>query len=241
MDALDKRWAVILCAAIPLLAAIYFRSKKLDLSATAGVELRTDSHELREETDVAWSTLGLEQPLVIAMVGLPARGKSYLVKMIMRYLKWTGFECQVFNVGSYRRKVGFASASSDFFDSANLNAQKVREDMAMVVQDAMYTWLHETKESKRRVAIFDATNTTSSRRVALAQRARKENVFLLFVESICDDEEVLQRNYELKIRNDDYKDIDPDTARADFMSRVRAYEKVYEVVLRICTSVDFVN
>lgn len=55
----------------------------------------------------AWTSLGLEQPLVIAMVGLPARGKSYLVKMIMRYLKWTGFECKVFNVGSYRRQVQF--------------------------------------------------------------------------------------------------------------------------------------
>eukprot|EP01035_Chromulina_nebulosa_P007459 gene7459-10072_t len=49
----------------------------------------------------SWITSGLEQPLVIAMVGLPARGKSYLVKMILRYLKWTGFESKVFNVGSY--------------------------------------------------------------------------------------------------------------------------------------------
>ena len=40
---------------------------------------------------------------------------------------------------------------------------------------------------KRRVAIFDATNTTRDRRLALAQRARNENVSLLFVESICND------------------------------------------------------
>lgn len=106
----------------------------------------------------------------------------------------------------------------------------------MVVQDSMYEWLHETQESKRRVAIFDATNTTCNRRFALAQRARKENVFLLFVESICDDEDVLQRNYELKLRNDDYKDIDPETARADFMSRVRAYERVYEVRTQCLTA-----
>jgi hypothetical protein len=56
----------------------------------------------------AITTLGLEQPLVIAMVGLPARGKSYLVKMIRRYLRWIGFETEVFNVGNYRRKIGLA-------------------------------------------------------------------------------------------------------------------------------------
>jgi hypothetical protein len=87
------------------------------------------------------------------MVGL--RGKSYLVKMIMRYLKWTGFEAKVFNVGSYRRQIGLASASSDFFNAENQDGQKVREEMAMHVQEAMYKWLHETDEMKRRVAIFD--------------------------------------------------------------------------------------
>ena len=72
----------------------------------------------------------------------------------MRYLKWTGFEAKVFNVGSYRRQIGLASASSDFFNAENQDGQKVREGMAMHVQEAMYKWLHETDEMKRRVAIF---------------------------------------------------------------------------------------
>lgn len=177
-----------------------------------------------------WTALGLEQPLVIAMVGLPARGKSYLVKMIIRYLKWTGFECKVFNVGSYRRQVGLASADSNFFDTSNPNNHKIREQLAMAVQESMYTWLHETNEEKRRVAVFDATNTTKDRRLALAHRAASENVFLLFVESICDDQEVLMKNYELKLQNDDYKGMDPDTARRDFLSRVKQYERVYETI-----------
>ena len=145
-----------------------------------------------------WTALGLEQPLVIAMSGLPARGKSYVVKMIMRYLRWTGFECKLFNVGSYRRKMGLGAADSTFFSAGNSDGTRMREELAMAVQESMYEWLHEGNNStsaKRRVAIFDATNTTISRRLILAQKARKENVYLLFVESICDDASVLAQNY----------------------------------------------
>ena len=149
-----------------------------------------------------WTSLCLEQPLVIAMSGLPARGKSYVVKMIMRYLRWTGFECKLFNVGSYRRKMGLASADSSFFSAGNNDASKMREELAMSVQESMYEWLHEgntSSSAKRRVAIFDATNTTINRRLALAQKARKENVYLLFVESICDDNAVLAQNYAVRM------------------------------------------
>lgn len=177
-----------------------------------------------------WTSLGLEQPLVIAMVGLPARGKSYIVKMLVRYLKWNGYDAEVFNVGSYRRQRGLASADAAFFSADNTNAQKLREEMAMHVLDSLYSWLHEPVEgSKGRVGIFDATNTTRARRLTLAERARRENVFLLFVESICDDESVLQRNYALKLNNDDYKKVDQRAAMKDFIERVQAYEKVYEV------------
>jgi predicted kinase len=131
-----------------------------------------------------WTALGFEEPLVIAMVGLPARGKSYISKMLMRYLKWTGFECELFNVGSYRREMGFGSADSNFFSAGNQEANKVREDLAMNVQECMYKWLKCPNGNKRRVAIFDATNTTIARRLALANKARQEGVFLLFIEVI---------------------------------------------------------
>jgi hypothetical protein len=94
----------------------------------------------------------------------------------------------------------------------------------------MYSWLKSSDGNKRRVAIFDATNTTISRRLALAKRARSEGVFLLFIESICDDPKVLAQNYALKLNNDDYKQMDPQKALDDFMDRVKAYERVYEPI-----------
>ena len=41
--------------------------------------------------------------LVIVMVGLPARGKSYITKKLQRYLSWQQHESRVFNVGNRRR------------------------------------------------------------------------------------------------------------------------------------------
>jgi 6-phosphofructo-2-kinase len=41
--------------------------------------------------------------LVIIMVGLPARGKSYITKKIQRYLSWQQHETRIFNVGNRRR------------------------------------------------------------------------------------------------------------------------------------------
>ena len=70
--------------------------------------------------------VGLEEPVVLAMVGLPARGKSYIVKMLIRYLRWSGFDAAMFNVGSYRREIGLASTDASFFDSENPNATKIR-------------------------------------------------------------------------------------------------------------------
>lgn len=44
-----------------------------------------------------------EAKIVVAMVGLPARGKSYLSNRLMRYLRWLEYNVEVFNVGQLRR------------------------------------------------------------------------------------------------------------------------------------------
>jgi 6-phosphofructo-2-kinase len=43
--------------------------------------------------------------LVVIMVGLPARGKSYITRKLQRYLSWQQHESRIFNVGNRRRVV----------------------------------------------------------------------------------------------------------------------------------------
>uniref|UniRef100_A0A7S3K309 6-phosphofructo-2-kinase domain-containing protein n=1 Tax=Aureoumbra lagunensis TaxID=44058 RepID=A0A7S3K309_9STRA len=174
-------------------------------------------------------TLGAHNKVVIAMVGLPARGKSYIVKMLVRYLEWIGFPTRIFNVGDLRRRRGMAGASADFFKSGDDNARKLREELAMACQEEMYAWLNLQPSSC--VAIFDATNTTKARRAALLKRAQAAHgVTLIFIESICDKPQILEHNYRMKLQNADYKNLNPEAALKDFQLRVKEYEARYETI-----------
>ncbi|KAI8071279.1 6-phosphofructo-2-kinase-domain-containing protein [Gongronella butleri] len=171
----------------------------------------------------------LETKLVIVMVGLPARGKSYIVKKLRRYLNWLQYETKVFNVGNTRRVHKEANVDQDakFFDPDNQEMKKVRDDIAMDVLEHLIEWLKNGTYS--RVAIHDATNSTVSRRKLLIDRLRTEpKIKLLLLESICTDQRVLERNFRLKLLGPDYKDKDPVQALEDFRSRVANYERAYE-------------
>jgi 6-phosphofructo-2-kinase len=61
--------------------------------------------------------------LVVIMVGLPARGKSYITKKIQRYLSWQQHETRIFNVGNRRRvAVGQSQQSNGSPQSAMASA-----------------------------------------------------------------------------------------------------------------------
>jgi len=52
----------------------------------------------------------------------------------------------------------------------------------------------------------------------------------IFVESICTDPTVLERNIGLKAESPDYKNMaNKEAARADFIARLQNYEQAYQV------------
>ena len=177
----------------------------------------------------------IPERVVIAMVGLPARGKSYTSKAIVHFFTFLGCPVKLFNAGNKRRTKGLAGADASFFDASNEDAKMQRERMAMETLDDLLEWL-ESAPPGCACGIFDATNTTVARRRAVIERcARAEMVSstplrLVFVESVCNDEAILRHSYRLKLSNGDYEGHDPESALADFISRVREYEKVYETI-----------
>lgn len=167
--------------------------------------------------------------LVIVMVGLPARGKSYIVKKLARYFNWSGHNCRIFNCGDRRRQhAANSTQDADFFDNKNTEAQALREQLAAETLESLIHWIIDENGT---VGIFDATNSTRKRRKTIMERIHQEDdLKVLFIESICTDTELLEANMRLKLQGPDYRDKDPVEALADFKARVCNYEAAYETI-----------
>jgi broad specificity phosphatase PhoE/predicted kinase len=161
------------------------------------------------------------------MVGLPARGKTYIARKIARYLSWLGYSTRTFNVGEYRRAIAGARQPASFFDPENQEHRAFRDRIAMHALEDLLDWLHDGGE----VAIYDATNTERTRREAIWQRCHERGVQVVFVESLCEDESVVDANVrDNKLHSPDYLDVDPEQAVDDFRRRIAYYESTYEPI-----------
>ena len=175
----------------------------------------------------------LRDRVVVAMVGLPARGKSYLSKAVVRYLNLIGCPARIFNSEEHRKTD--VRRSSRVSDPGTDDAIATRDQVAMETLDELFSWLRDatattwlaTGASGCACAIFDATNTTVARRQQIVARCADERppVRLIFLESICDDDELLKHNYRLKLAK---TKTNKKEALEDFVGRVKKYEEAYE-------------
>ncbi|OAA49127.1 fructose-2,6-bisphosphatase [Beauveria brongniartii RCEF 3172] len=164
--------------------------------------------------------------ICVVMVGLPARGKSYIAQIAQRYLQWLSIPAQTFNVGNYRRNDA-PHPTADFFDFNNAEGERKRRAAAEAAVADMLRWFR----SGGVVGILDATNSTKDRRKWVHEICTANGIEVLFVESLCDQEEVIMANIlDVKTSSPDYKDQDPDEAANDFRRRISQYEKVYKTI-----------
>jgi broad specificity phosphatase PhoE/predicted kinase len=162
---------------------------------------------------------------VIAMVGLPARGKSFTARKLAGYLSWLGYATEVFNVGQRRRTQLGPGQSHEFFDPNNKDAVAQRRALADAVLAEAFDYLR----GAGRVAIYDATNTTREQRDAIRARAAAEDRDLLFVELINNEPEVIEANLrEAKLGSPDYAGVAEQDALSDFRARIGHYASIYE-------------
>lgn len=152
--------------------------------------------------------------LVVIMVGLPCRGKTYIARKIARYLRWINYKTTVFCLAKYRLEE-MGPRHSEFFDPANTeNYAKRMQTMQNALEDLL-AYLHRDGD----VAILDGTNTTLDRRQKIRERVAQEKDFkLLWIESMSDHDLILE---ETSIESPDY--LNP----ADHEKRVNFYKQNY--------------
>ncbi|ORC93374.1 putative 6-phosphofructo-2-kinase/fructose-2,6-biphosphatase [Trypanosoma theileri] len=183
----------------------------------------------------SYTTVSDTVSLVVCMVGLPGRGKSFICNRISRYLNWKGVPCRVFNAGSYRRQLLGVDGTTDscFYDPNNARGKQLRDKMADMACEDLMDFIANQHVA---VGLFDATNTTRERRRHLidlfskAAKQRKVVYRTIFIESICTDEQIITENIlRAKCGNDDFKNV-TDTSEVinSFRARIAEYEKVYE-------------
>ncbi|KAF3333612.1 6-phosphofructo-2-kinase/fructose-2,6-bisphosphatase isoform X2 [Carex littledalei] len=82
-------------------------------------------------------------------------------------------------------------------------------------------------EARNEVGIFDATNSTKRRRLMLMKMAEGK-CKVIFLETICNDERIIERNIRLKIQQSpDYaEEPDFEAGLQDFKERLVNYQKV---------------
>jgi predicted kinase len=171
------------------------------------------------------------EQLIIIMVGLPARGKSYISNKLSKYFRWNSYKSKVYNLDDYRRKLLKDFQNHIFFDDNNVEGKKIRDEIAINVFNELLDWLKNEDEN---IAIFDATNTKKKRRKKLLELCYKYGFKPLFIESICNDDNIIKSNLQMKLLSKDYINMpDKTIAIEDFKNRLEHYTKVYSEVNEI--------
>uniref|UniRef100_A0A8B9JNV2 6-phosphofructo-2-kinase/fructose-2,6-bisphosphatase 2 n=1 Tax=Astyanax mexicanus TaxID=7994 RepID=A0A8B9JNV2_ASTMX len=148
-----------------------------------------------------WASHMTNSSTLIVMIGLPARGKTYMSKKLTRYLNWIGVPTKVFNLGEYRREAVQSYKSYDFFRHDNAEAMKIRKQCAIIALQDVKTYLNE---EGGQIAVF-------------------------FVESICDDPDVIAENImDVKVSSPDYPERHRERVMEDFLKRIECYKVTYQ-------------
>ncbi|XBW37976.1 hypothetical protein QEN19_003561 [Hanseniaspora menglaensis] len=174
--------------------------------------------------------------ICVILVGLPCRGKTFISNKIKTYLTWVMINCKIFNIGDYRRKQldkgidEFINIDADFYNMDNQEGRKVRINSYEVALEDIENWF-KTNEG---VAILDGTSSTRKHRKWLLERLRKLNIEPLFVESYCNDNELVNINMQELIKSSpDKKDL------RFYEEKINNYIKSYESLNQFFDEKDY--
>ncbi|WLF77888.1 hypothetical protein PVL30_001611 [Lodderomyces elongisporus] len=166
--------------------------------------------------------------IIIALAGLPGRGKTHLSVSLTRYLRWLGVKTHSFHLGDYRR----ASAEDDLTHDLFVPTPKSEKAHALrekVVNDCLNDILNFFKNDKGQVAIYDAVNAKPEFKLQLHKKFTDLKVQVIFIESLVTNDAIVMKNIEEAARSSpDYNNWNYDKAYKDYSERIKALAPYYQ-------------
>ena len=163
--------------------------------------------------------------LYIVLVGLPARGKSFISLRLQEGLAADGVKIKIFNNGDLRRKnLGQDSALPAFYHPDNAEGRALREDLALQSMSQARDFL----ESGGEIAVMDATNGSRARRKSLEEQLTGAPI--LYIECINNDAELLEASIQRKARLPEFSRLSQAEAVESFRQRIAYYETIYSTL-----------
>ncbi|GMM31634.1 fructose-2,6-bisphosphatase [Martiniozyma asiatica (nom. inval.)] len=121
--------------------------------------------------------------LCVVLVGLPARGKSFIAHKLVRYFSWLSVPTKSFDFTTQ-------------FSPADLDVQLTRDQLNQAAVDSLHgilSWLDSLGDSPG-VVIYDGPNVTVEDRQLVSVALKDAGVDIVFLESFCDDESLISGN-----------------------------------------------
>lgn len=161
--------------------------------------------------------------ILLIMVGLPARSKTYLARKTARYLNWLGFSAEVFNCSDYGRKHAEETGLKEKRDGFLHDSQEATQ----AAQTDLWSWL----ENSGQIGIYDGNNVTKAEREAVSKEAIQRKYQVVFVETICNEPSIVAANIrEAKFNSPEYANVDEEVVEKEFRDRIAHLESIYETI-----------
>ncbi|ORZ18153.1 fructose-2,6-bisphosphatase-like protein [Absidia repens] len=177
--------------------------------------------------------------LACVMVGLPARGKTFISYKVSRYLQWLGIRTKVFDTDDYQRRLCSGCSFSHEFPTIDAEDNTTAVTAATQALQDMLQWFQESgnnsatttiSASGSAVAIYDGTNITKKKRKWIHDTLVDNDIQVLFIESLCDDEKRIRENIrDVKVASND-NNITTEKAIDDYLAQINKYKDIYETI-----------
>ena len=165
-----------------------------------------------------------DEKLYIALMGLPARGKSTLGMRLKDAFRRDNIPTRIFNNGNLRRACRPAAETSraEFYSPENKQALEERNNFARINMERAKNYL----SGNGQVAILDAANVGRDRRAKI--EAFLDDHPVLFIECVNDDKEILSLSILEKTRLPEFGRLATGKAEKEFIKRIEYYKMAYQ-------------